>query len=296
MIKIAIIGIDTSHSVAYPSVLQGPDRALTGMRAVSCLSFPTPFTNRQTMETRRAQLTALGVKVTENLDEALAGCDAIMLEINDGSYHLEYFRKVAGLGKPVFLDKPLACSLADGRAILRLAQKHRTRVWSGSSIPFLPDIVRARAAVPEVRLAHLFGPLGIAPAGDSLIWYGVHVVEALQSLMGPGPQSVQAMETANGIVAAVDYGQERQGLLEIVKKCGSYGGRVQGGFKGESRVHQFVCDTSVNKQAIMRVMKKFFNGGPAPVTLRTTFEGLAIMAAARRSIETGRAERVAAAS
>lgn len=295
MIKIAIIGIDTSHSVAYPSVLQGPERKLTGMRAVSCLSFPTPFTNRQTMEERRAKLTALGVKVTENLDEALAGCDAIMLEINDGSYHLEYFRKVARLGKPVFLDKPLACSLADGRAILRLAQKHRTRVWSGSSIPFLPDIARARAAVPEVRLAHLFGPLGIAPAGDSLIWYGVHVVEALQCLMGPGPRSVQAMETDNGIVAAVDYGQERQGLLEIVKKCGRYGGRVQGGFKGESRVHQFICDTSGNKLEIMRVMKKFFNGGPAPVEMRTTFEGLAIMAAARRSIETGRAVRVAVA-
>ncbi len=294
MIKIAIIGIDTSHSVAYPSVMQGPGRRIAGMRATACLSFLTPFTNRQIIEDRSRQLEALGVKVSENMDEALEGCDAIMLEINDGSYHLEYFRKVAGLGKPVFLDKPLACSLADGRAILRLAEKHSTRVWSGSSIPFLPDIVRARAALTDIRLAHLFGPLGIAPSGDSLIWYGVHVVETLQSLMGPGPRAVQAMETPNGIVAAVDYGQERQGLLEIVKKCGSYGGRVQGGFRGETRVHQFVCDTSRNKEAIMRVMKAFFSGGPAPVDLKTSLEGLAIMAAARRSIETGRAVPVAA--
>ncbi len=294
MIKIAIIGLDTSHSVAFPSAIQGPERKIAGMRAATCLSFLTPFTNQKILDDRRQQLTALGVKVTESLDEALDGCDAVMLEINDGSYHLEYFRKVAGLGKPVFVDKPLACSLSDGRAILRLAQKHRTRVWSGSSIPFLPEIAQAQAAVPEPRLAHMYGPLGLAPAGDSLIWYGVHVVEALQRLMGPGAQSVQALENANGVVAVVDYGQERQGLVEVVKKCGSYGGRVQGGFKGETRVHQFVCDTSQNKLAIMRAMKKFFSGGPAPVDLRQSLEGLAIMAAARRSIETGRAVPVAA--
>jgi predicted dehydrogenase len=293
MIKIAIIGIDTSHSVSYPEVIQGPKRVLTGMRAISCLSFMTPFTNQKVIDERTAKLTALGVKVTENMDEALEGCDAIMLEINDGSYHLEYFKKVAALGKPVFLDKPLACSLADGRAILRLAAKHKTRVWSGSSVPFAAEIKRATELVPNVRLSHVFGTLGIAPAGDSLIWYGVHVVETMQRLMGPGAKRVRAIENDNGITVVVDYGDERQGLLEIVKKCGVYGGRVQGVYKNENRVHQFICTTE--KVEIMRQIKKFFNGGPAPVSMQTTFEGLAIMVAARKSIETGRAERVATA-
>ncbi|MGI6086549.1 MAG: Gfo/Idh/MocA family protein [Kiritimatiellia bacterium] len=293
MIKIALIGIDTSHTVSYPEVIQGPKRALTGMRAISCLSFMTPFTNQKVIDERTAKLTELGVKVTKNLDEALEGCDAIMLEINDGSYHLEYFRKVAALGKPVFLDKPLACSLADGRAILRLAAKHKTRVWSGSSIPFSPDVKHAKELVPDPRLSHIFGPLGIAPSGDSLIWYGVHVVETMQRLMGPGAKSARAIENDNGITVVVDYGNERQGLLEIVKKCGSYGGRVQGVCKGENRIHQFICKP--DKVEIMRQIKKFFNGGPAPVSMQTTFEGLAVMIAARKSIETGRAERLAAA-
>lgn len=30
-----------------------------------------------------------------------------MMEINDPSLHLEYFKKCADLGKPIFLDKPL---------------------------------------------------------------------------------------------------------------------------------------------------------------------------------------------
>ena len=184
MIKIALIGIDTSHTVSYPEVIQGPKRALTGMRAISCLSFMTPFTNQKVIDERTAKLTELGVKVTKNLDEALEGCDAIMLEINDGSYHLEYFRKVAALGKPVFLDKPLACSLADGRAILRLAAKHKTRVWSARQYRFR-RMLNMPKNLSRIPVCLTFWTLGIAPSGDSLIWYGVHVVGLMQRLMGP---------------------------------------------------------------------------------------------------------------
>ncbi|MFN2352619.1 MAG: Gfo/Idh/MocA family oxidoreductase [Kiritimatiellia bacterium] len=294
MIKIAMIGLDTSHSLAFPRLMQGPAGKITGMRAVTCLRFMTPFTNQKVLDERQQQLEALGVRVTENPDEALDGCDAIMLEINDGSYHLEYFKKVAALGKPVFLDKPLACSLADGRAIMRLAHKHGTRVWSGSSIPFASEVAAARAAVPEVRLAHVFGNLGVAPAGDSLVWYGVHVFETLQRLMGPGALKVRAVENEQSVVALVDYGAGRQGLAEVVKKCGAYGGRVQGTSKGELRVHPFVCGAACYA-LLLREIKKFFAGGQAPVAMPTTFEGLAMMIATRRSIVSGRAECVAAA-
>ena len=295
MFKVGIIGLDTSHSVELPRRMQAPDcpdaERVAGMRAVTCLRFETPFQNRAGLDSRQAQLEAWGVKVTESFDESIAGCDAYLLEINDGSYHLDYFRRLAGLGKPVFLDKPLASTLEDGREILRVARAHKTRVWSGSSLPFTPALGEALQPFASVHLGQVYGALGKAPAGDSLIWYGVHTFEMLQKIMGPGARSVFAREGAAETIALVDYGAGRQGVVECIPGCWAYGGRAHGtGRDGKPRMQPFSLTPSY--AALLRAILAFFEGGPAPVSLETTFEGLAMMAAARRSIESGKTEPV----
>lgn len=293
MIKVAMIGLDTSHCISFPKCMQAPDcpepDKVPGLRVITCLRFLTPFTNAETLDKRQQQLEAWGVKVTTRLDEALEGCDAILLEINDGSLHREYFEKVAALGKPVVLDKPLATTLEDGQAIITLMRKHKTRVWSGSGLPFCPEIGEVAARVPKVRYGHVFGVLNKAPAGDALIWYGVHVFETLQRIMGSGAQTVRAAENANGIVTVIDYGNSRQGLIETLNNCKHYGGRAQ----SDTVTVPFIIKDSANKRHIVNEIRKFFEGGPAPVDMATTFEGLAMMVAARQSVTTGKAVAVA---
>jgi predicted dehydrogenase len=296
MIKLGIIGLDTSHSVEFPKRMQAPDcpeaDRVAGLRAVTCLRFETPFQNKAGLDQRQKQLEAWGVKVTESFDEAAAGCDAYLMEINDPAFHLDYFRKLAGLGKPIFLDKPLAGTLEDGREILRLARQHNTRVWSGSSLPFSPPLSEALAPFSKIHLAHVYGALGKAPAGDSLIWYGVHVFETLQRIMGPGATSVTAREGGAETVAMVDYGGGRQGLVECIPGCWNYGGRAHGTDKeGQPHMKTFVLPASY--PALLKAIQSFLEGGPAPVSLADSFEGLAIMVAARQSIETGKPAPVA---
>ena len=296
MIKVAIIGLDTSHSIEFPRRMQAadcpPDQRVPGMRAVTCLRFETPFQNKKGLDERQSQLESWGVCVTTRFEEAVADCDAIMLEINDGAYHREYFKKVAALGKPVFLDKPLALSLGDGRAIVRLMRAHHTRVWSGSSIPFCPEVDGTRSLFTEIRRAHVFGALGDAPAGDSLVWYGVHTFEVLQRIMGPGALSVRAIESKGSIITLADYGGGREGVVEAIRGTGIYGGRIQGLMNKDAKVVPFVCNSADAYRDILRLNKAFFEGGAIPVDMRTTFEGLAMMTAARQSIETGKAVKV----
>ena len=286
-INVAVIGLDTSHSVEFGRRMNAREcprnQRVAGLHAVACMRFETPFQDREGLDARQEQLERWGIKVTEDFSEAVSACDAIMLEINDPSRHLEYFERVAALGKPVFLDKPLAGSVEDGRAIVELAAKHGTRVWSGSSIPFVPAIARALASVPEVTIGHAFGALGQAPAGDSLVWYGVHSFEMLQRIMGHGAETVMALESQAGVVAVVSYAGHRQGIVESIRGMGSYGGRVQ----CKERTVTFVCNTGYAYRDLLRKVKDFFRGGPAPVNMQTTFEGLAMMAAARRSIDRG---------
>lgn len=298
MIKVAIIGLDTSHSIEYPRRMQAPDcpddQRVEGLRAITCLRFETPFQNKQGLDARQAQLESWGIKVTTAFEEAVSGCDAIMLEINDGAYHLEYFRKVAALGLPVFLDKPLAATLADGREILRLLQKHNTRVWSGSSLPFCPEIDATRKRFTEISRAQVYGALGQAPAGDSLIWYGVHTYEMLQRIMGPGARAVRALETKGSIIAVVDYGNGREGVVEAICSQWLYGGRIHGIVNKEPQVVPFVCDSIFSYRDLLRATKAFFSGASAPVDMRSTFEGLAMMAASREAIATGKVVAVPA--
>lgn len=288
MIKVAVLGLDTSHSVEFPRLMQAPDcpknQRVPGLKTISCLRFETPYQNKEGLDKRQQQLEQWDVKVTENIDEALAGCDAIMLEINDGSFHLEYFRKVAGLGKPVFLDKPLAMSLADGRAIIELMRRHNTRVWSGSSIPFCPPLAKIMKAAGKIQRTHVFGALGKAPSGDSLVWYGIHSFETLQRVMGQGAAKVRAIESPASIIAAIEFKDGREGVVELTSKAWTYGGVVWGTANEKMKATPFVLNSSFSYRNILRLVKAFFLGAEPPVDMETTFEGLAMMCAARESI------------
>lgn len=288
MIRVAIIGLDTSHSTQFPQRMQAPDcpknQRVPGMQTISCLRFETPYQDKAGLDKRQKQLEEWGVKVTENFEEAIQRCDAIMLEINDGSRHLEYFEKVAALGKPVFLDKPLAMTLADGRAIIDLARKNNTRVWSGSSIPFCPPLAKVLRKAGAIKRAHAYGALGEAPSGDSLVWYGVHTFETLQRIMGRGAVKVRAFSTDYSIVAAVEYKDGREGLVESTRKVWAYGGTVWGSVNDQISAIPFVLDSKRAYRDMLRHVKAFFQGGQPPVDMETTFEGLAMMCAARESI------------
>jgi hypothetical protein len=268
--------------------MQAPDcpknQRVRGMKSISCLRFETPYQNKEGLDKRQQQLEQWGVKVTENFEEAVEDCDAIMLEINDGSRHREYFEKVAALGKPVFLDKPLAMTLADGRAIIEQMRKHNTRVWSGSSIPFCPPLEKILKNAGEIQRTHVYGALGKAPSGDSLVWYGVHSFETLQRIMGRGAKTVKAVETPSSIIALVEFMNGNEGVVELTPKSWKYGGTVWGIVDKELQVNSFLLDSSVCYRNILRLIKAFFLGAPAPVDMETTFEGLAMMCAAKESI------------
>jgi predicted dehydrogenase len=286
-LKVAIIGLDTSHAVEFARRMQAPDCApemkVAGMKAVSCLRFATPFMDEAGLDERQKQLEAWGVQVTTDLAEAVADCDALMLEINDPAYHLEYFQKCAGLGKPIFLDKPMADTLESGRAIYDLAQEKGVRVLSCSSLRFAGKLQEACAAVPEPRCVSTFGPLGIAPAGSSIVWYGVHAFEMLQRALGRGAEKVFARRDCAGVVTVIEYGDGRRGVVELTEGAYHYGGCL----RGPGGCAPFVVDGRRLYSDQLEVVHRFFQGEAPPLELEDTLEVMALLDAAERSSQSG---------
>jgi predicted dehydrogenase len=287
-----MIGLDTSHTVEFTRRMQAtdvaPEQKVEGMRAVTCLRFPTPFQSEEGLDQRQAQLEAWGVKVTTDFDKAVADCDAIMLEVNDPAYHVEYFTKCVGLGKPIFLDKPLADTIANGRAIYDMARETKVRVFSSSSLRFVPQLTEGIGAVPEPAYATMYGPLGKAPAGSSIVWYGVHAFEMLERAMGRGAVSVFAPRDKAGVVAIVEYPDARRGIVELTEGVYTYGGLV----RNKKTAFPFVADTSRLYSDELEKVAEFFRGGDAPVPLEDALEIMAMLDAAERSANSGKAEAV----
>ncbi|OGV58401.1 MAG: hypothetical protein A2X49_10575 [Lentisphaerae bacterium GWF2_52_8] len=290
-IKVAILGLDTSHSVEFPKRMQAPDcppeQKISGMRAISCMRFETPFQNREGLDARQKQLEAWGVMVSESFEETVKGCDAVMIEINDPSLHLEYFRRCVGLGKKIFVDKPFADNSANALEMRRIASDKGLSVMSCSPLRFGKGLEEACAVVSKPSHCSFYGPLGKAPAGSSIVWYGVHACEMLQRAMGPGALGVKTLPDSSGVVLIVDYKDGRRGVVELVEKAWHYGGTL----RGEAQI-AFPEDTSSIYQRTLFQVEKFFRSGTSSVSLNDACEVTGILDAAERSFKSGKRETV----
>jgi predicted dehydrogenase len=292
-IRVALIGLDTSHTIEFARLMVDPEcsneKRITGLKPTRCLRFNTPFQAEEGLNSRQKTLEGWGVKVTTDFNEAVGDCDAIMLEINDPAYHLEYFEKCVNLGKPIFLDKPMADTIENGKKIFDYVKSKNLKVFSASSLRHTRDMLRAIKNIPSPSLATVYGPLGIAPAGSSVVWYGVHAFEMLEKIMGPGAQSVQCVRDEAGTICVVRYPDKRRGVVELTEEVYTYGGTIRNKEKSES----YFADMSWMYYDEVKEIEEFFRTGNSPVKIEETLEIMAMLDAAEKSYQSGKEIKLA---
>jgi predicted dehydrogenase len=288
--RVGIIGLDTSHSIEFTRRMQAPDcppeSKVEGMEVVTCYPFLTPFTDDEILAQRKAQLEEWGVKIVDSIEDAIADCDAIMIEINDPAFHLEYFKKVLSLNpnKPIFLDKPLAGSYEDGKQIYDLAKEQGVPLLSASALRYSQNLVDVSTAVPQPKQTFIHGPLGVAPVGSGLIWYGVHCFEMLERAMGRGAISVSVHKGEDSAVAVVSYPDKRQGIVALTVGDYFYGGILRDKNNNES----FTVDSSKFYTELLRDVSVFFKTGKAQSEPEDALEIMDLLDCAAKSYETGK--------
>ena len=94
---------------------------------------------------------------------------------------------------------------------------------------------------------------------------------------------VEIREDDNGVVAIVNYPEERRAVAEYNRGCYTYGGRIQAG-KG---LAYFDNRGDVLYYNLLLKIKEFLDTGVAPVPLAETLEVQAIMDAVESSMAAG---------
>jgi hypothetical protein len=286
--RVGIIGLDTSHSIAFTKLLNAPDVApdLAGNRVVA--AYPWGSRDIEASTSRIPEYTEeikkMGVKIVDSIAELLDEVDVILLETNDGHPHLEQALKVFESGKPVFIDKPIAASFSDARAIFEAAKKYKVPLFSSSSLRYTKNAqeISQGNSIGKVLGADAYSPAKLEETHPDLFWYGIHGVELLYTVMGTGCKSVIRTHTADFDVVVGIWNDGRIGTFRGARtgKIG-YGGTAFGE-KGNAQMGPYDGYRPLLVQIV-----EFFRTGMSPVSPQETLEIYAFMEAADESKRNG---------
>ncbi|MBI2432213.1 MAG: Gfo/Idh/MocA family oxidoreductase [Candidatus Hydrogenedentes bacterium] len=288
-LRVGMIGLDTSHVISFTKILNDPSdpKHVSGARVVAGFKGGSP--DNETSATRVDEYTAqlerdFKVEIVPTIEELCAKVDAVLLESVDGRPHLEQVKPVLAAKKPVFIDKPVAGSLADAIKIYQLAQESDVPCFSASSYRYY-DSMRAlmQQDVGEVKGAISYGPAHLEVHHPDLFWYGVHPVEALFTAMGTGCESVVRTATPDTDVVTGVWSGGRVGTLRGLREQATPHVVILFGAKAVAEQKPGEDSYAPLVQEVVR----FFQTGVAPVSPEETLEIFAFMEAADESKRQG---------
>jgi Oxidoreductase family, NAD-binding Rossmann fold len=282
-VRLGIIGTDTSHATAFARVLNDPTAPdhLSGARIVAAWKGGSADINESASRVDQFAnelKDKWGVKIVGSIAELCPATDGLLIESVDGRSHLTQFREASRCGKPVFIDKPLASTLADAKEIAHIGRERSIPWFSSSSLRY--------SSIADMRTPDLIGAIVWAPGPLEahhqldLSWYGIHGIEMLYTLLGTGCTEVSRVSSPDSDVITGRWKDGRLGTVHLQRPYGKYGSVVY--LKDKSLTAK--PDISFSYVPLVREIVKFMETKTAPVPNNETLEIFEFMDAAQRSL------------
>ena len=230
-LKIGLVGLDTSHVVAFAKCLNKPDDAehVPGARVTS--AFAGGSKDFHLSADRVEKFTQhirddFGAAILDKPEAVAEAVDLLFITAVDGRTHLDYVRKTISHRRPTFIDKPFAVNSADAREMFKLAEQHDTAMMSCSSLRYAEALQAALGdeSLGKIVGADVFGPMAIEPTQGGLFWYGIHSVEIVNRVMGAGCREVRAVTTDTHDVVTATWPNGRVASIHGLRKAhGKFG-------------------------------------------------------------------------
>lgn len=284
VVRIGIIGLDTSHSTAFTELINGGKESWAeGFKIVAAYPYGsrTIESSYKRIPDYIEKVKAHGVKIVDSIDELLKEVDCVLLETNDGNPHLEQAIKVFRAGKPCFIDKPLGATLADAIAIYAMADKYGATFFSSSALRFTPTNQQLRRGeAGEIIGADCYSPHSPEPTHPDFGFYGIHGVETLYTILGTGCNSVSRVSTEQGDVVTGAWKDGRIGTFRAIVK----GPHIYGGTAYTTK-QAIAAGGYVGYKPLLQEILNYFRTGKVPVSKEETIEIFAFMKASNMSKE-----------
>ena len=252
-------------SVAFTKLLNDPKAAgeLAEMKIVAAYPGGSPDlpASWDRVKGYTDTLRGMGVEIVGSIDELLKRVDVVLLESVDGRPHLAQARPVIAAGKPLFIDKPMAASLADAMRIFRLAKEKNVPCFSASSLRFSAGFqaVRQRHSRVRRRSASCTAGARCTSSRTTPTSSGTESTAWRRFLRSWGQAARRSTRTAPDKVVGV-WKDGRRGHLPRQRE--GYGAKVEGSKKsGDAGKYE-------GYEPLVVEIVKFFQTGKPPVECR----------------------------
>jgi hypothetical protein len=291
MIKLGILDFDTSHVIEFTKRLNhkgiDKDQWVDGAEVVIGCPGESKIMPKR-IPGYIEEMKKLGVPLVDKPKEMIGKVDGMLIESQEGAPHWERARPFLEAGIPCYIDKPFTCSVADAKKIVDLAAKKKLPVFSSSSLRYAPELVEF-VSDPK-KHGQIIGALAYGPAplfedggtlNPGLYHYGIHAVEILYTLMGPGCQRVTCTHDKGVDVAT---GQWKDGRVATVRgiragKSDNYGCLAF----TEQGVQPVPIGTKDIYRELVKKIVKMFTTGKSPLDPAVTVEIMGFIEAANKS-------------
>ena len=303
-IKVGILGMDNYQCVAFMALWHKKDAAenLAGLRIVA--GYPgKPSPNIPKSETNLPKWVERAVKadveIVDTPADLIKKVDAVILMSTDASGHLEEVRPVLEAGKPVYIGRPVTTNLEDAVEIFQLAKEYNCPIFTCSQHRYSPGFfdMRNHPDVGKVLGCAVYGGYPPEQPVKDRIWSALHGIETLQTIMGPGCETVTRTSTEDaellncvwkdgriGTWRGLGSGAVKYSALVFGDKgiapAGKYGYAAPvGGVTPKSRYMGY--------EGVSVQIANFFKTKQPPVSAAETIEILAILEAGKLSKQQG---------
>jgi hypothetical protein len=286
-LRAGMIGLDTSHVPAFAKLFNNPKATgdISGIRIVAGYPGGTDIpASRDRVKGFTEQLRGMGIEVFDSIPKLLEKVEVVLIESVDGRIHLQEATAVIKAGKPLFIDKPVAGSLADAIIIYEMAKKHNVPCFSSSSVRFAPGIqdLLKNEKLGTIAGAVTWGSCTYQEGTPDMFFYGIHGIEPLYALMGTGCETVTRIQTKDTDVVSGVWKDGRVGTYRGIRRNKADFGATAFGSKaivqtGREGGYEELCQE----------IGRFFKTGKSPVSADETIEIFAFMEAADESKRQG---------
>jgi predicted dehydrogenase len=279
-LRVGLVGVNTSHATAFARLLNrvgvvegarvtwvwgGELRSGQPDASTLARSFDIPH-------------------VASEPTEMLAESDLVLVvdDTGQGANHVPLARPFVAAGVPTFVDKPMAIDLVEAKGLFELAAEKGTPVTSSSSLRFAAELDAERARIEAL------GPLSsvVSVGPGEWYYYGVHAVEQLYAVTGPGVEWVQRFTWPDRDLAVLSYADGGPTAVVQTLRDAAYAFHLTAyGKNGLHAVHIKDFDAFYTGQVASAV--RMARTGQPPVPPAETLELLAVLQAGVRSAETG---------
>ncbi len=208
MIRIGILGSDSSHALAFAKLCNIPDET-TGEYIFPDIRITTIYGHDET-QTKNVASEGQIKTIAATPDEILENVDAAMILFRDGNLHASYALPFIRAKIPVWIDKPFTVSIHDAKMLLKEADYHNSLITGGSTCKYSHDVLHLAEIVDNGTLGDVISgymnfPGDINSPYNGIHFYGPHLAEMIFTIFGYQIKSITTTLLNSEIICVANY-------------------------------------------------------------------------------------------